>query len=285
MHIEEKLAEMVGMDIDAKKKEYENVFDIKTDYNLKTVSKDELKIVLKSVLPPGGEHLYVKDVYLRPAYQFPARVNLLGDGKSCIILCPESIEKEAIALNQDLREYTDDTFAEEFAHLKAEELGWDEKIKESSENWANTYYPEIEDHIIFQRIGGNIGEFLADEIMIQYRGLQNEILEERKKNMEIELMVHGNEARHIIDAWHNFAFTTTLPLSYKKNKVGWPEDERTLINYKNAFDKIIDKRIVEEFYDLKDHISSIQIPPNNLDEFYDKTFSTYLDIKEKLGEL
>ena len=273
------------MDIGAKKAEYETVFDIEIDYNLKTVSKDELKIVLKSVLPPGGEHLYVKDVYLRPAYQFPARVNLFGDGKSCIILCPELIEKEAITLKQDLEEYTDDTFAEEFAHLKAEELGWDEKIKESSENWADTYYPEIEDHIIFQRIGGNIGEYLADEIMIQYRGLQNEILEERKRNMEIELMVHGNEARHIIDAWQNFAFMTTLPLSYRENETGWPEDERTLINYKNAFDKIIDKRIVKEFYDLKDHISSIQIPPNNLDKFYDRTFSTYLDIKEKLGEL
>ena len=273
------------MDIGAKKAEYETVFDIETDYNLKTVSKDELKIVLKSVLPPGGEHLYVKDVYLRPAYQFPARVNLFGDGKSCIILCPELIEKEAITLKQDLEEYTDDTFAEEFAHLKAEELGWDEKIKESSENWADTYYPEIEDHIIFQRIGGNIGEYLADEIMIQYRGLQNKILEERKRNMEIELMVHGNEARHIIDAWQNFAFMTTLPLSYKKNKAGWPEDERTLINYKNAFDKIIDKRIVKEFYELKNHIHSIQIPPNNLDNFYDKTFSTYLDVKEKLGEL
>ena len=275
----------IGMSIDAKKEEYENVFDIITDYNLKTVSKDELKIVLMSVLPLGGEHLYVKDVYLRPAYQFPARVNLFGDEKSCIILCPELMEKEAIALNQDLREYADDTFAEEFAHLKAEELGWDEKIKESSENWADTYYPEIEDHIIFQRIGGNIGEYLADEIMIQYHDSQNKILEERKRNMEIELMVHGNEARHTIDAWQNFAFITTLPLSYRKNKPGWLEDEITLINYKGAFDRIIDKRIVKEFYELKDHISSIQIPPNNLDEFYDRTFSTYLDIKEKLGEL
>ena len=59
---------MAGIDIIDKKAEYEKIFDVRTGYNLKVVSKGELISLLKKVLPSGGEHLYTKDAYLRISF-------------------------------------------------------------------------------------------------------------------------------------------------------------------------------------------------------------------------